>query len=234
MSSISNPIEGLTNVLIKPNAVFSTLAKVNNWSWLPFILVNFVTILTIYLYFNYVDFNWYIETIISETMANTSPAEQDTVRSTMNPSMMIGIGAGGAIFGVVIVNAILAVYLNSMTKNDDSHVQGFSDWYGALWWIQMPTIVSSAIAIAILLVSSNSELSPTSLSPFSLAFVLGTNMGSEWFNFMTSIRLDTLWSIYLLTSCIAQWTQFDTRKSLIIASAPFVIVFSLWFAYLLF
>ncbi|MBO1256043.1 YIP1 family protein [Alteromonas sp. 5E99-2] len=234
MSSISNPIQGLTNVLIKPNAVFSTLAKANNWSWLPFILINLVTLFTIYSYFNHIDFNWYIETIISETMANTSPAEQDAVRSSMNPSTMIGIGAGGAIFGVVIVNAILAVYLNSMTKNDDSHVQGFSDWYGALWWTQMPTIVSSLIAIALLLMSSSNEISPTSLSPLSLGFILGTNMGSDWYNFMTSIRLDTVWSIYLLTSCIAQWTQFNTRKSLIIASAPFVIISSIWLAYLLF
>lgn len=234
MSSISNPIQGLKNVLVKPNAVFSTLATVNNWSWLPFVLVNFLTTLAIYLYFNYVDFNWYIETIISETMANTSPAEQNAVRDSMNPSTMTGISAGGAIFGSVIVNAILAVYLNSMTKNDDSHVQGFSDWYGALWWAQMPTIISSLIAIALMLMSSSNELSPTSLSPLSLGFILGTSMGSEWFNFMTSIRLDTVWSIYLLTSCIAQWTQFDTRKSLIIASAPFVIVSSIWITYLLF
>jgi hypothetical protein len=67
-----------------------------------------------------------------------------------------------------------------------------------------------------------------------MAFILGTEMSSPWFNFMSAIRLDTFWSIYLLVVCVSQWTSFDSRKSATIAIAPFAVIYGLWLLFLVF
>ncbi|MCP4865003.1 MAG: YIP1 family protein, partial [Alteromonas sp.] len=51
---------------------------------------------------------------------------------------------------------------------------------------------------------------------------------SDWFGFAQALRLETLWSVYLITVGITQWTSFDTKKSAIIAAAPFVIIMGVW------
>ncbi len=53
-------------------------------------------------------------------------------------------------------------------------------------------------------------------------------MESDWFGFAQALRLETLWSVYLITVGITQWTSFDTKKSAIIAAAPFVIIMGVW------
>lgn len=234
MTQISNPFQALNSIFVKPNPVFQTVSQVNNWSWLPFIIINVIAVLSINLYFNFVDFNWYVDSLIQQSMADTSPAEQQGFRDQMSKDIIAISGMAMVILGSVVVTAIFAAYLNTMTRSDDSHTHGFTDWYGAMWWVQMPAIINALLAILLIFLSSNHEISPVSLSPLSVAFIVGTDMGSDWFNFLTSLRLDSIWSIYLLTVCVSQWTSFDTRKSFIVALAPYAIIYGLWFLFLVF
>lgn len=234
MSTVSNPFQALNSVFLKPNPVFETLSKVNNWSWLPFILLSVAAVLSINLYFNFVDFDWYVDVLIQQTQGDTSPAEQQMFRDQMSKDMASMGGMIMVVLGPIIVNAVLAVYLNAMTRNDDSHTQGFTDWYGATWWIAMPSLLNSLVAILLLAIASDHQILPSSLQPLSMAFILGTEMSSPWFNFMSAIRLDTFWSIYLLVVCVSQWTSFDSRKSATIAIAPFAVIYGLWLLFLVF
>jgi hypothetical protein len=234
MSQISHPLQAMSNVLIKPNPVFSTLANINNWSWFPFFLINGLTMLSVYVYFSYVDFSWYVDFLIEQSMSDVSPAEQDIFRDSMTKTAVTGFQIFAIPLGAALVNAILAIYVHSMTKNDDSHTRGFSDWFGALWWTQMPSIIGSVVAILAILLFADPQLSPNVLAPLSLVNLLGLQIGSEWYTLLSSVRIEALWSIYLLTVCITQWTDFDTKKSLIIAVAPYVLIFGVWSLYLIF
>lgn len=234
MSQISNPMQAMSKVLVKPNPVFSTLANINNWSWFPFFLINGLTMLSVYVYFSYVDFSWYVDFLIEQSMSDVSPAEQDIFRDSMTKTTLTGFQIFAIPFGAALVNAILALYVHSMTKNDDSHTQGFSDWFGALWWTQMPSIIGSVIAILVIVLFADPQLSPNVLAPLSLVNLFGLQIGSDWYTLLSSVRLEVLWSIYLLAVCISQWTSFDTRKSFIIAIAPYLIIFGLWSLYLIF
>jgi len=228
MQEVSNPFQALNNIFLKPNGVFNALAKTNNWSWLPFFLVTGLSFVSVYMYFSFVDFDWYVEFMVAETMSDVSPAEQNAYRNAMNQTVAL-VGAGVMTFlGPIIVNAIFAVYLNAMTKRDESNTQGFTDWYGFIWWTQMPAILNALIALVIMLMSSNHEVLPTVLGPLSMAYLFSIDMGSAWFGILSSLRLDMIWSIYLMTVGISCWTSFDTKKSLIIAIAPMVIIYTLW------
>jgi hypothetical protein len=190
--------------------------------------------LSVYVYFSYVDFSWYVDFLIEQSMSDVSPAEQDIFRDSMTKTAVTGFQIFAIPLGAALVNAILAIYVHSMTKNDDSHTQGFSDWFGALWWTQMPSIIGSVVAILAILLFADPQLSPNVLAPLSLVNLLGLQIGSEWYTLLSSVRIEALWSIYLLTVCITQWTDFDTKKSLIIAVAPYVLIFGVWSLYLIF
>lgn len=234
MHQISNPFQACSDILLKPNAVFAAIDKQHNWSWLPFLLVTIMAILPSYLYFNFIDFDWYKELIINAEYADVSPNEQKRFRDAMSLSQVLSFTVIGGFLGLVIVNAIIAVYLNMMTRGDDENPNGFTDWYGFTWWISMPVVVSGLIAMAVILFSTDHHLEPVALAPTSLAFLLSIDMNSSWFNLAQTIRLESFWSMYLISVGIIQWTRLSANHAYGIAIGPYGVIWGVWTVALLF
>lgn len=234
MEKVSNPFQACNDIFFKPNRVFATLAEKHNWSWLAFFIVIAVGILPGYMYFNFVDFEWYRELIISTSFVDVSPAEQDMVRQSMSPEQTISFNLIGVVVGSIVINAILAIYLNVATKVDEENVNGFTDWYGFTWWVSLPLIVGAALSILVILMASDHQLSPVDLTPTSLSFLLGIEMSSEWFTLTQVIRLESIWTMYLIAVGISQWTRLPAQKCYIIAVAPYAIIWVVWALILLF
>ncbi len=234
MHTVSNPVQACNDIFFRPNGVFRALAEKNNWSWLPFIIVIAVTILPQYLYFNFVDFDWYTELLVDSQYSDRSPAEQDQFRQQISPSAALSFASVAVFFGYIVINAIIALYLNLVTRSDDENVHGFTDWYGMTWWIGMPVVVSSLAALILILMSGDHQISPTVLAPLSVAYIFNIDMSSQWFAFAQSLKLDAFWSIYLMTVGISQWTNFSTNKAAIAAVAPYAIIWAIWLVVLLF
>jgi len=228
MHQVTNPFQACSEILLKPNAVFAALDKQQNWSWVPFFLVTIMAVLPSYFYFNFVDFDWYKELIVNSQYANVSPAEQDAFRQSMGKSQVLTFTLVGGSLGLVIVNAIMAAYLNMMTKSDEQNLNGFSDWYGFSWWISLPVVLSGLIAMLVILFANDPQLAPTSLAPTSLAFILGLDMKSSWFNLLQTIRLESFWSMYLITVGISQWTRVGANKAYLIATLPYGFIWGFW------
>ncbi len=228
MQAVANPLQACSEIFFKPNGVFATLNVKHNWSWIPFLLVIIMAILPTYLYFNFVDFDWYRDLIIATNYGDSSPNEQQMMRANMSINGMMLVGTVGGFIGYVLMNAIIATYLNLMTRNDETNTNGFTDWYGFTWWISMPVIFSAFIAIVVIALASDHQLSPVSLSPTSLAFLLGLEMDSDWFGLAQTVRLESFWTIYLMTVGISQWTSFSSKKALITACIPNALLWSIW------
>ncbi|MFT4941895.1 MAG: hypothetical protein ACI88A_004966 [Paraglaciecola sp.] len=228
MEKVSNPFQACSDIFVKPNRVFATLASTQNWSWLPFLIVVSMAILPSYLYFNFVDFNWYIQLIIDTSYANVSPAEQNAIRNNMSQGQMSVFATFGVFFGYLIINAVMATYLNIITKRDEECVQGFTDWYGFTWWISMPTVLGSLISLLILLLASDNQLSPVNIAPTTFAFIFDVEMSSPWFSLMQSIRIDSFWVMYLTSVGVSRWTNLSTNMSYIIAIAPYAVIWTVW------
>ncbi len=224
----------MQDIFIKPNRVFATIADTHNWSWLPFILISILSALPLYYYFNFVDFDWYRNLIIETSAGDLSPAEIDVMRQAMQQPQILWVSIFGVIFSGIIANAVLALYLNFATKADEECVQGFTDWYGFSWWVSMPTIVTSFISLLIVLFASDNQLSPITLGPTSLAFLLSVAMDSAWFSLAQAIRLESFWVMYLIAVGVSQWTKLPANRTYIIAVAPFLLIWGVWTAVLLF
>ncbi|MCW8093064.1 YIP1 family protein [Alteromonas sp. ASW11-130] len=228
MQTVSNPIQACNDIFFRPNGVFRALAENNNWSWLPFFIVIIVTILPQYAYFHSVDFNWYTELLVDAQYADRSPAEQQQFRQQLTPSATISFASVAIFFGYIIINAIIALYLNLATRSAAENEQGFTDWYGMTWWLGMPVVVSSLFALGLILMADGHQITPTVLAPLSIAYLFNIDMSSPWFAFAQSIKLDAFWAIYLMAVGVSQWTRFSTKKSATIAAAPYAIIWAIW------
>ncbi|GAB3038072.1 YIP1 family protein [Bowmanella dokdonensis] len=234
MQEVNNPFAACRDVLFRPNPVFAKLARVNNWSWVPFLLLVCFSAMPAYLYFNSVDMDWYQNLIINQQFADVSPAEQDAARRSMTASNLVSLTILMSSIGLVVINAILAVYLNLMTKVDEHNVQGFTDWYGMTWWVSLPNALGAVLSILVILIAQDGQLSPESLNVTSVAFWLSVPMSSEWFTLTQSIRLESFWTIYLIAVGISQWTQIPSNKVWTIAIAPYAVIWTAWILILLF
>jgi hypothetical protein len=229
MQQVSNPFQAMKDIFVKPNQVFATIGDTHNWSWIPFICIAMIGVMPIYMYFNFVDFSWYTELMVQAMAGDLSPAEQNTFRNLMSDqAQSLWTSVFGSVFIILITNGILALYLNIVTKADEECVQGYTDWYGFSWWVSIPVIVSSLMGMVIVLIAQDNQLSPLSIAPTSLAFIFSVEMNSSWASLMQSIRLESIWVMYLTAVGLSQWTQLPTKKTYTIAIAPYVLIWTVW------
>lgn len=232
MHNVTNPFQACNDIFFKPNGVFKAVGEHNNWSWMPFLLVMGITLASQYLYVNFVDIEWFANINIAAQGA-MSPAEEEQMRAFFSRDTLLWSQLIGAFFILIIVNAVYAVYVNLATRSDDSHVFGFTDWYGFSWWLSMPYVVTLLLGVALLLFSGDHQTTPAILAPTSLSFILSVPMDSNWFAFTQAIRLELFWGIYLAMVGISQWTSFSRQKAATIAIAPYAIIYSIWLVALL-
>jgi hypothetical protein len=229
MQQVSNPFQAMVDIFIKPNQVFATISDTHNWSWIPFLVISVVSAIPAYLYFNFVDFSWYTELLVQTMSADLSPAEQGAIRNALpDQAQSLWTGIFGGVISIVIANAVMALYLNIVTKADEECVQGYTDWYGFTWWISVPAIVTSILSVVLLLLAQDPQVSPEIVAPTSLAFIFGVDMQSQWSTLLQSIRLESFWVMYLIAVGLSQWTQLPNKKTYIIAIAPYALIWGVW------
>jgi hypothetical protein len=221
--AVTNPFQACLQIILKPNRVFEVLEDAKNWSWIPFIMISVAAIVPSYLYFDAVNFDWYLDITQTIQTNNLSPAEIeaqkalftiDTVKATVYASPLI----------LVLINAALALYLNLATKGDDENINDFTDWFGFTWWVSIPSIITGILVTILVLAAGTGELNPAMLAPTSLAYLSGISPSNEWFNFLQSISLVTFWGIYLIAVGINRWTDLGSKKSSIIAMLPYAVI----------
>lgn len=235
MESLSNPLQACKNIVLKPNGVFAKIKVTDNWSWVPFFLVTGATFLSLYSYLNVVDMSWLIESMLQLIAKDVSPAEIKAMRDGMEQGNILLFSLSfGMMFKIVLFNAFMAAYLNICSKVDEECVQGYTDWFGFCWWTSLPLVAVSLISCIVIWLSESPNLSQVVLEPTSLAYIFSVDLRSPWFGLFESLKLEYIWIIYLTTVGLSQWTNLAKNKIFRIAIGPYVLVWGLWFALLLF
>jgi len=219
--AVTNPIQAASDIFYKPMAVFNALSVRDNWSWIPFLLLLVILFIPPYLYFGLVDFQWWLDVAMMPSLAELPPSQQENMLAQYSPTQMqLTAGLTSSLL-FILIYAIKAFYFSMTTRNDEKSVQGFTDWYGAMWWIAMPMLVNALISLILLtLQAPGAQVSGAILAPLSLAFILGIDMASPWFSLLVDLRIDVIWSIWLGFVCIKSWTHFSAKKAIVIAIIP--------------
>lgn len=234
MGSQLNPFSACIGILSQPRATFLALKGQHNWSWVAFILVTLAAILPVYYYFQIVDFQWYKDSIIDSQFANISPGEQQSIRASLNVTQGI-IGTIITPFLMLLMFvAITAGYLTITTKVDPENIHSYGDWFGFTWWVLLPSCLGALLSVGILYFANNAQINFDAISPSALSFLFAIPPTSVWFGLASSIKLETIWSMYLIAIGLSQWVVITWRRALLIAFIPCLIIWTLWALYLLF
>lgn len=232
--TLKNPLQACLDVLFKPNKVFAALSDKNNWSWVPFIIVAILGTLPMYMYLNTVDMNWYVDLQVNATLSGVSPAEQQNLRDLLlaqNTRSAYTIVA--MVAGLIITNAFFAYYLKIATRSDERNVNGFAEWYGFSWWTQLPVVITALSALLVIGFASTDQLMPGRLNVTSLGYILGVEFTSSWFALAQSIKLETIWSIYLIATGLNQWTNLSPKRTMLVAAGPYAVIWGVWTLFLI-
>lgn len=222
-SQVTTPLQAASEIFYRPKAVFDTLSSVNNWSWIPFMLVIVMASLPTYLYFQMVDVNWVIDKLVTLQMPDASPAEIENAKRRMPPEYLT-IFVFLIPIALIIFHAIISGFLTFVTRNDEKNVQGYTDWYGATWWITMPFVVNGLVALLVLATyDAGAQIPLAATSPLSLAFIFGVDIGAPMASLLAAIRLDTIWATFIAVYCFSSWTSFSFKKSIIFGVLTMVI-----------
>ena len=219
--TLSNPIQAASEIFYKPFSVFNALSVRENWSWIPFILVALILFMPPYLYFGLVDFDWWLDAAILPSLEDYPPSTQKDMLAFYSPVRSQWVVGLSSSLGLILIYALKAFYFSMMTRDDEKSVQGFTDWYGAMWWMAMPMLLNALVSLVLLtLYDPGAQLSVAVIAPLSVAFALGTEMASPWFNLFIDLRIDVLWSIWLGYVCVRSWTHYGQTRALVIAAIP--------------
>lgn len=228
----SNSLQASVDILTSPRETFDALKDKKGWSWTPFGLVIASSVALFLYYFSVVDFEWMIEQML-EKMAAQGDMSGEELQATQEfmtkTSMTWSTTLGGAI-GIIVINAIMAVYFNLITKVSSPNELTFTAWYGFSWWVSMPLVVSCLLSGLVIIFSSAGMVSLEDLSPTSLGFL--ADQSSPWFGFFSGINLFSLWSIALGAIGLSSWLGLASKKTFIIAASPTLVIYTCWALYI--
>jgi hypothetical protein len=228
----SNPLQACVDILTSPQETFDTLKSKKGWSWAPFLLVIVTTVALFLYYFTAVDFEWMIDQML-EQMAAQNDMSSDQLQATqdyMSKTSMTWSTTLGSAIGIVVINAIMAVYYYLATKVSSPNELTYGAWYGFSWWVSMPLVVSSLLAALVVAFSSGGMVSLEDLSPTSLGFLAESS--SVWYSFFNSLNAFSLWTIALGAIGLSSWLEIPSKKAFIIAAAPSLVIYAIWALYI--
>ncbi|WP_157447341.1 YIP1 family protein [Catenovulum agarivorans] len=219
------------DMVTRPKHAFTEIAEKNISSWPAFILIMLSMQLFYALYFNNVDMAWLVDYTVNTSLGQATPAEKEQLSQQLTEETIRLSASIGSVLMLVFYGLITSVYLNVITKLDEQNTDGFKDWFGFYWWVQIPAVLQLALSSLVILVADTSQTPLMDLQVTSLNQILALSPTDKFYNFAASFDLFSIWSIVLLFYGLSVRTQLKTSTIANICIIPFIfmLVFSLVF-----
>jgi hypothetical protein len=237
MKMSSNPLQACLDTLLSPSVAFDTIKEKKGWSWLPFILLTSTSFCLFMYYFNVVDFAWLKEQMLNQAAAS-KPMTDDELKTIssfyVKDTMMWSTAVGGAV-AMIFFNLISAIYYHIATKVSAGSEYKFTQWYGFAWWASFPVIVSTLLSALVVFFAADGMVSMQDLQPTSLnSLLFSVEPSHAWFSLLEGISIFSFWTIFVASVGLRSWLNLTSKKALIIAAAPQVLIYGLWALYIMF
>lgn len=231
----ANPIQACLDVLMAPTNAFTNIKDKKGWAWVPFFLVIVMTSVVFVHYFSIVNIDWYQDQSLEQAAAMTGmsfeelKAASPAVEAT---SAMIQTIVSVAIT-LIVMNLLSAVYYLLATKVTVKNDYSFKDWYAFTWWTCMPVVVSSLASILVLFFAADGNISLNDIQPTSLnSLIFSVETSHAWYTFLEAINLFNLWIIAIASVGLKVWLNIKTKKAVILALLPSLVIYGLWALYI--
>jgi uncharacterized membrane protein YhdT len=198
--------------------------------WFPLLLLVVSTVAIVYWYYSMVDIEW-----LKDTMFSTNPdilklpeAERAARMAMLSRNTLLWSSVIGTVFFLPIVFLVSALYLLLAAKVTKLP-QGFKHWFAFSCWTALPLLLSTVVAAIFLILSDNSQVSPSVLQPLSLnELVLHRPTGSPGYALFESLAIPSALSWILMIIGVRVWSQRSWAFSAIFILLPTIAIYGIW------
>lgn len=217
----------LINIIVAPSQTFQSIKEKPSVLF-PYLLLILVLILTQFVVLNLIDFDYFLEDIITRQAAATQTPESELRQgmAIMTPTFMAATAAISIVIVLSLIFCIYAAYLNLIAKLGDDRYR-FKHFFSLMVWTSMPMLLSSVASILNVMLNSNRQFTQTQLDPLSLnnLFFHASGPSAAMLN---GINLAAIWSAVLLVLGYRYLTGSSLGKAAVITLAPFVVIYGGW------
>lgn len=225
----TSPISSLVGMFYEPTRVFAQLEGRRS-TWLPLVLILACSSALAYWYFQFVDFAWFQERMIS---AISDPAVREKQREMgMSQTTMSALAVGGSIFAMLMAFAITGVYfaiVGKVRNNDFGFAKGFS----LAAWAGVPYLLLFPLGAMQIMLASTNQISFESLNPLTLNQLVFhfDNITHPMAGFLEAISVTMVWSLFLMVTGYQVWSKSSLATALKVVLPPYIVIYGIWFAY---
>lgn len=225
---------GLLDAFVAPASLFRALPD-RRWGWAAFALVALALAVSMFVFFQPMSPEWIVEQQLLQMGDRIS--EQDIERArpqmlSMAPHTAAFTAIGGVLMTGLLVLLVGSLYMLLARVATGGPRRGWSAWIRFAAWIQLPQLAYALGLILIVLLASTPDLPMGQMGYASLNnLVLDLPPGHRWYNFALNVNLFTLWSLVLAAIGIRTWTGAGWGRSLLVAAAPWLLVYGIWAAF---
>ncbi|CAM4375615.1 YIP1 family protein [Pseudoalteromonas ostreae] len=227
----ANALSASIDIFISPSKTFNGLKEAKGWSWLAFALITIMLIASTYIFYSNADSQFILEEQVAAATVDATIGEKKMIRQSMEQGIdnQIWFAMGGGVFGIILINALIAGYYLLVSKQDPDANYSYGAWYGLGFWTMMPMVISSLGVIALVLTASTNELSMSLLNYASInQLILGLELGHPFYTMMESLNIFSIWGIALAAIGLKCWTNFSLNKAILFAALPSIIIYGIW------
>lgn len=215
------------NIISAPSEAFSELAKRPS-KLFPLALVLISNALVLAWYFNIVDFDWYVDDVLSA--ANLEDDELEEAREAMgalSPTSMMGFSMLGSMVGVTVIFVLQSTYLSLVSALRGDNYK-FTHWFSLVSWTALPFLLSTIGMAVTIMLSPTGQLSVYELDPLALRNLGMQSENSSLQALYSAVSLSMLWSIVLIALGHKQWTESSWLRTGAVVFGPYLLIVGVW------
>lgn len=228
-SSGESRMGALLSMFYEPTRAFTMLEPRRYTLFVTVLLIAATAGLLLY-YFSVVDFPWLAEQMFA---AIKDAERREQSMKMMTKTMMMAGALGGAVIGMPIALAVMALYFSLIGKLINKELR-FGTGFALSAWASVPSLLLLPLGAIQILLSSHGQINLSQLNPLSLnQLVFRYDMSHPMASLFDSLSVTSLWTAVLLVIGFKTWTRAATSTAVAVVAAPYVAIYAIWFAYAL-
>jgi hypothetical protein len=228
-ASRMNNMEMTTALVTSPSAAFADLKEKPKF-WFPLLAVLLSTVAVLVWYYNFVDFDWLIDRMMSaDTRTQQMPEDQRAqAMAMMKPGFIMWSSVISVLVFVTAARALEALYF-SLAGNITNVRHSYKQWFALSCWTALPHLIGALGMVAFLLTSSTNQISNEELQLLSLnELIFHVPLGGKGYVLLSSLTILHPWAWWLTVVGVRVWTQRSWLFSTVFALLPSIVVYGVW------
>lgn len=220
MNTQQTALQTMWQVFFEPNKAFASV-KERGGFLMPLMLLMLSSIIVIYIYARRVDFAWFVDHLVSDSMADAPRDQVESFRAHFtregfirNALVMTALGTLGLL---IVMSAYLAIVSAALGAT-----HSFTRWFAFTCWANVPLILSNLGMLAVVSFDGSGQLSLATLDPQSLNSLLHLEQNQHFFKLASLVSLPQIWVWVAMIIGFSLWSKRSLGLSAAIVVLPYL------------